>query len=183
MSDQFTQQLKRQAAAHTDHLNEVLSVQQQELTRKHDNERELQLSQVKLAHSEELAKWLGMARGIQQSVRDRADVDHLAREVRNLWMAAHSLIDGLRSNQTAHLPWEEQRRDLSSPLALLSQVTRPEDEFVKTVIETIPKDVLEKGVLPQGAIKVFSRLLISCFEMSTHNLFIVISLLNKGAFP
>jgi len=32
MSEQFTQQMKRQAAAHTDHLNEVLAAQQGELT-------------------------------------------------------------------------------------------------------------------------------------------------------
>ncbi len=176
MSDQFTQQLKRQAAAHTDHLNEVLSVQQQELTRKHDNERELQLSQLRLAHSEELAKWLGMARGIQHSVRARADIDQLARDVRDLWMAAHSLIDSLRSNTTAHLPWEEQRRYLSSPLTLLSKVTDPNDEFVKTVIETIPKDVIEKGVLPQGAIKVFSSLILCSYLID-------LPLLNKGTFP
>ena len=160
MSEQFTQQMKRQAAAHTDHLNEVLAAQQGELTRKHQSQLELEAAQHQLVRNQDLAKLTGMAKGIQESVHARADKDHVARQVRELWLAAQSLIDVLRSNESAYSgQWQEQRRSLNKPLELLSSISNSigqgkGDEFVKAVIETFPKEAINEGILPQGALKV-----------------------------
>ena len=148
------EQLKRQTAAHLSHLNDMMNVQQDELTRKFEGEREVLEANIRLNHLVELTKLLGHAQGIRDTVRNKTDTDRMSRQVRELWIAAHSLIDCLKSNDGALLPWEEQRRPLAQSLQLLSNSTDNNDEFTRCMIESIPADVVEGGVLPQGAIKV-----------------------------
>ena len=152
MSDQFTQQLKRQAAAYTDHLNDSLKMQQQELQRTFDAERELEMAKLLASYHQDLAKLHGMAKGIQDAVHSRAEKDRVSRNVRELWIAAQSLIESLRSNATVHLPWDEQRRPLN--LKGLNQAVDNNDEFARAVVQSIPPSAVGQGVLPQGALKV-----------------------------
>lgn len=152
LSDQFTQQLKRQAGAYTDHLNETLNMQKEELIRRFEGERELELAKVLASYHGELAKLFGMAKGVQEAVHNRAEKDRIARQVRELWVSAQLLIDTLRSNEVVHLPWEDQRRPLEQSLNVLTQVVN-KDEFTQAVMESIPPVAATSGVLPQGAIK------------------------------
>jgi len=46
MSEQFTNQMERQTAAHVDHLDEVLAAQQGELTGTHQSQLELEAAQL-----------------------------------------------------------------------------------------------------------------------------------------
>ena len=69
LSEQLTQQMKRKAAAHTDHLNQVLTTQQRELTRRHQSQLELEAAQHKLARNQDLAKLADMAKGIRECTR------------------------------------------------------------------------------------------------------------------
>lgn len=152
MSDQFTQQLKRQAAAYTDHLNDSLKMQEQELKRTFDAERELEMAKLLALYHQDLAKLHGMAKGIQDAVHGRADKDRLSRQVRELWVAAQSLIESLNSNADVHLPWEKQRRPVD--LKGLNNAINNNDEFARAVVESIPSSAVGEGVLPQGALKV-----------------------------
>ena len=154
LSEQFTQQLKRQAGAYTDHLNDSLNVQYEELKRKFEGERELELAKVLASYHEELSKLHGMAHGVKDAVHGRADKDRLSRQVRELWVASQSLVDSLCSNSAVHLPWEQQRKALEKPLQVLTSVVNNNDEFTQAVVESLPADALKNGVLPQGAIKV-----------------------------
>lgn len=147
MSDQWTQQMKRQAAAHTHHLNDQLAAQHDNLSAKHQMELQLQAAQHQLALLEQLAPLVGAAQGVRDGVERRAELDAVARRVRTLWSSAQALIDAL-STSAAHLPWQQQRCPLAAPLALLSG-----DEFVQQVVQSVPKEAVENGVLPTGAIK------------------------------
>jgi len=153
LSDQFMQQLKRQAGAHIDHLNEMLNVQQEELTRRHGGEREAQLAELRTNHLTEISKLHGMAIGVQDAVMQRAEKDKAGKEMSQLWIAAHSLINCLHDNTTTHLPWEDQRQSLSQAVQALTNSTNNSDEFTRCIIESIPKTAVTNGVLPQGAIK------------------------------
>ena len=156
LSDQFMQQLKRQAGAHIDHVNEMLNVQQEEMARRHAGEREALLAELRTVHLAELSKLHGEAVGVQDAVMQRANKDREGREMRHLWIAAHSLINCLHSNVATHLPWEEQRQSLSQAIQALTDSTKNTDEFTRCVVESIPESAVTNGVLPQGAIKVFS---------------------------
>uniref|UniRef100_A0A0P5A065 MICOS complex subunit MIC60 n=1 Tax=Daphnia magna TaxID=35525 RepID=A0A0P5A065_9CRUS len=151
LSDQFTQQLKLQAAAYTDHLNDSLKTQYLELKRTFEAERELDIAKLAALHHEDLAKLHGMGKGIQDAIHDRAEKDRISRQVRELWIAAQSMMDSLRSNATVHLPWNEQRRPLN--LNGLNQALNNNDEFARAVLESIPQSAVSQGILPQGALK------------------------------
>lgn len=151
LSDQFTQQLKLQAAAYTDHLNDSLKTQYLELKRTFEAERELDIAKLSALHHEDLAKLHGMGKGIQDAIHDRAEKDRISRQVRELWIAAQSMMDSLRSNATVHLPWNEQRRPLN--LNGLNQALNNNDEFASAVLESIPQSAVSQGILPQGALK------------------------------
>ncbi|XP_046460534.1 MICOS complex subunit MIC60-like [Daphnia pulex] len=151
LSDQFTQQLKLQAAAYTDHLNDTLKTQRLELKRTFDAERELEVAKLLASHHENLAKLHGMGKGIQDAIHDRAEKDRVSRQVRELWIAAQSMIESLRSNNSVHLPWNEQRHPLN--LSSLNKALNNNDEFALAVIESIPPTALDQGILPQGALK------------------------------
>ncbi|XP_045027350.1 MICOS complex subunit MIC60 isoform X2 [Daphnia magna] len=151
LSDQFTQQLKLQAAAYTDHLNDSLKTQYLELKRTFEAERELDIAKLAALHHEDLAKLHGMGKGIQDAIHDRAEKDRISRQVRELWIAAQSMMDSLRSNATVHLPWNEQRRPLN--LNGLNQALNNNDEFASAVLESIPQSAVSQGILPQGALK------------------------------
>jgi len=153
LSDQFMQQLKRQAGAHIDHVNEMLNVQQEEMARRHAGEREALLAELRTVHLAELSKLHGEAVGVQDAVMQRANKDREGREMRHLWIAAHSLINCLHSNVATHLPWEEQRQSLSQAIQALTDSTKNTDEFTRCVVESIPESAVTNGVLPQGAIK------------------------------
>jgi len=153
LSSQFMQQLKRQSAAHMDHLNDVTIQQQEELQRRHDGEREAQLAELRTRHLAELSQLHGLAIGVQDAVQQRAGKDREALEMRQLWISAHSLISCLHSNITTHLPWEQQRQSLSAALQALTLSTKNGDEFTRCIVEAIPEVAVTGGVLPQGAIK------------------------------
>lgn len=95
-----------------------------------------------------------MGKGIQDAIHDRAEKDRISRQVRELWIAAQSMMDSLRSNATVHLPWNEQRRPLN--LNGLNQALNNNDEFASAVLESIPQSAVSQGILPQGALKVKS---------------------------
>jgi hypothetical protein len=65
------------------------------------------------------------------------------------------MIESLHSNATVHLPWNEQRRPLN--LSNLNKALNNNDEFARAVIDSIPPSALDQGILPQGALKVMSR--------------------------
>lgn len=124
-------------------------MQQQELQRTFDAERELEMAKLLANYHQDLAKLHGMAKGIQDAVHSRAEKDKISRNVRELWIAAQSLIESLRSNAAVHLPWDEQRRPLD-----LRGLSQANDEFARAVVESIPSSAVGQGVLPQGALKV-----------------------------
>lgn len=127
-------------------------MQREELKRRFEGERDLELAKVLASYHEELAKLHGMAKGVQEAVHLRADKDRLSRQVRELWVAAQTLVDALQSNASVHLAWENQRRPLDQSVQALNQVAK-DDDFTRTVVESIPASAISNGVLPQGAIK------------------------------
>lgn len=178
------QQLKRQAGAHIDHVSEMLNVQQEELMRRHSGELEAQLAELRTIHLAELSKLHGLAIGVQDTVMQRAEKDKEGKEMRQLWIAAHSLINCLHSNVTCHLPWEDQRQSLGQAIQALTNSTKNSDEFTRCIVESIPEAAVTNGVLPQGAIKVFfSFIFLTSWHIVASRIILSIVRLNRYSIP
>lgn len=65
------QQLARQAAAHSDHLQEVLKVQERELLQKYERQFNLKFIEERQAFQAEIAGWVARLKGIETAVESK----------------------------------------------------------------------------------------------------------------
>merc|ERR1719470_127075 len=84
-------QLRRQAAAHSDHLQDMLSVQEAELKRKHEHQLSEELANSKSSHLEGLSSLSGMVSGLSTSLQARVEQDQRAVSSQQLWLACSGL--------------------------------------------------------------------------------------------
>lgn len=68
---ELRQQLARQAAAHSDHLQEVLKVQEQELLQKYERQFNLKFIEERQAFQAEIAGWVARLKGIETAVESK----------------------------------------------------------------------------------------------------------------
>ena len=83
--------MKRQAAAHADHITDVLSVQEAELVRKFKQEHEETVESLNNKYRESLAKLHGVVGGLAAGLEERAASDQAAMAAQALWVASSSL--------------------------------------------------------------------------------------------
>ena len=68
---ELRQQLARQAAAHSDHLQEVLKVQERELLQKYERQFNLKFIEERQAFQAEIAGWVARLKGIETAVESK----------------------------------------------------------------------------------------------------------------
>lgn len=134
-------QLKRQAEAHADHVNDALDVQFQELSRKHARELDESVEKAVLRQREELAAVLGHVRGLQDALEARAGMDKAAVEAQELWLASSALEQAINRGDGNYKSIVKEVNALKIAL----EKARPggQDPFVKTIIEAIPSDAVK----------------------------------------
>merc|ERR1712106_580199 len=90
-------QLRRQAAAHSDHLQDMLSVQEAELLRKHEHSLSEELAITRSSQLEKLSSLSGMVSGLSTSLQARQEQDRRAVTSQQLWLACSGLeaVDAL----------------------------------------------------------------------------------------
>ena len=84
-------QMKRQAAAHADHITDVLAVQEAELVRKYRQEQDEQVEGLNNQYYGSLAKLQGVVGGQAAGLEARAATDEAAMAAQALWVASSSL--------------------------------------------------------------------------------------------
>ena len=114
MLDEFEiemrKQLKRQSAAHREHLADVVEAHTSKLNAEHKADLEEKVRREKLIHSNEMSKLLSYLRGFESLVDSIGDVEKKNRRTRELWLAVQSLNSVLNeelvSGRTKNL-WPE----------------------------------------------------------------------------
>merc|ERR1712018_664872 len=86
MENEVRSQLRRQAAAHADHIKDVAEVEKSELKRKHDHELEENISMERSAHQKELSSLAGRVDGIKVVVGQRAELEAKISKAQELWL-------------------------------------------------------------------------------------------------
>ena len=92
-------QLRRQAAAHSDHISDVLEVQAKELGRLHERAIDEALANEKSGHKRELAVIKGTLEGFEKALEEQNYMSNASVESQELWVACVSLRDALKSSQ------------------------------------------------------------------------------------
>ena len=141
-------QLRRQAAAHADHVKDVIEVEKSELQRKHDHELEESISRERSAHHKELSSLAGRVDGINVVIGQRAELESKIRKAQELWLASKALNLALSTDTSPDgiLPPIQREVDVLRNVAnkVKSVSGEPKNsiemvDFVKSVLDSIPK--------------------------------------------
>ena len=141
-------QLRRQAAAFTDHLSDVLKVQESELNTKHGGELREKLLLAKQESELKLRCALARLNGIITAIRNRADVEKQNFDAQKLWLACHSLstaITGLGDSRDRPYP-------IHSEVESIRRVTE-DNEVVGKVLDSLSDDLQRRGVYTEESLR------------------------------
>ncbi|XP_064420533.1 MICOS complex subunit MIC60 isoform X2 [Latimeria chalumnae] len=151
MEAEMRTQLRRQAAAHTDHLTDVLKVQEQEL--KADLQQELsrklseqdihyrRLSQEQLDNfTLDMNSAYARLKGIEEAVDSHAVAEEDARKAHQLWLSIEALKYTMKTAT---------REGPTEPLSTAVQALKEhcsDNKFAQVLIEALPQECLSRGV-------------------------------------
>lgn len=142
------QQLRRQAAAFGDHLNDVLKVQANELETKHESETRNKLLLARHEFDLKLRGTLARLNGVITAVQNRADVDKRNNEAQELWLACQSLstaITGVGDDRARLYPIRREAEAI--------RLVTEENEVVGAILESLSEHVLSRGVFPEESLR------------------------------
>ncbi|XP_038070737.1 MICOS complex subunit MIC60-like [Patiria miniata] len=138
-------QLRRQAAAHSDHLADVLRQQELEFDKQlQQREQDVRIQEQNQYH-QKLVGALATLKGVQSAVEGRAGMEKQVQKAQELWLACENLKRTIASGDT-----------ISAPLAnqIVAVTDAAEDNaFVDAVVKSIPEKALIQGVQTEEALR------------------------------
>merc|ERR1712106_958198 len=135
-------QLRRQAAAHSDHLQDMLSVQEAELVRKHEHSLSEELAITRSSQLEKLSSLSGMVSGLSTSLQARQEQDRRAVTSQQLWLACSGLEAAM-----------DTMKPLMGEVVIIMTAATPTDDFVNIVLSSMSPLALDRGVYTFNSLK------------------------------
>uniref|UniRef100_A0A8C4T3P4 MICOS complex subunit MIC60 n=1 Tax=Erpetoichthys calabaricus TaxID=27687 RepID=A0A8C4T3P4_ERPCA len=158
MEAEMRTQLRRQAAAHTDHLRDVLKVQEIELKVEAEQEFSHKLAELETHYrrmtQEQIDNFTldmnaayARLKGMEQAVENHAIAEEKARKAHQLWLSIEALscILKLASGDSPTEPLDGAVEAIKSSCA--------DNEFTQTLTSAFPEDSLKQGVYSEAALR------------------------------
>ncbi|NXX74821.1 MIC60 protein, partial [Urocolius indicus] len=158
MESEMRTQLRRQAAAHTDHLRDVLKIQEQELKEEFEqnlseklSEQEMQFRRLTQEQLDNFTLDINTAyarlKGIEQAVESHAVAEEEARKAHQLWLAVEGLKSCLRTGSG-----EGPTEPLAGAVAAVRS-SCADDAFTEALTAALPAQSLSRGVYSEAALR------------------------------
>nr|Q3KR86.1 RecName: Full=MICOS complex subunit Mic60; AltName: Full=Mitochondrial inner membrane protein; AltName: Full=Mitofilin; Flags: Precursor [Rattus norvegicus]AAI05842.1 Inner membrane protein, mitochondrial [Rattus norvegicus] len=158
MENEMRTQLRRQAAAHTDHLRDVLKVQEQELKFEFEQDLSEKLSEQELEFHRRSQEQMdnftldintayARLRGIEQAVQSHAVAEEEARKAHQLWLSVEALKYSMKTS-SAEMP----TIPLGSAVEAI-RVSCSDNEFTQALTAAIPPESLTRGVYSEETLR------------------------------
>ncbi|CAN9514556.1 unnamed protein product [Ophioblennius macclurei] len=158
MEAEMRTQLRRQAAAHTDHVQDVLKVQEQELRSEAEqvlNSKTLeletryrQLSQEQLDNfTLDMNTAYARLKGMEEAIDSHVVAEEAARSAHQLWLSVEALSYALKTAD-AETP--------TVPLEAAAQAVRHscrDNEFALALTSALPEESLQRGVYSEASLR------------------------------
>ncbi|XP_067423714.1 MICOS complex subunit MIC60 isoform X1 [Emydura macquarii macquarii] len=158
MESEMRTQLRRQAAAHTDHLRDVLKIQEQELKLEFQknlseklSEQEMQFRRLTQEQLDNFTLDINTAfarlKGIEQAVESHAVAEEEARKAHRLWLSVEALKYSMKT-ASGDSPTE--------PLACAVEAIKAscsDNAFTEALVAAIPQESLTRGVYSEEALR------------------------------
>ncbi|NXF77254.1 MIC60 protein, partial [Sclerurus mexicanus] len=158
MESEMRTQLRRQAAAHTDHLRDVLKIQEQDLKVEFEqnlteklSEQELQFRRLTQEQLDNFTLDINTAyarlKGIEQAVESHAVAEEEARKAHQLWLSVEALKYCMRT-ASGDSPTEP----LGSAVKAI-QASCSDNAFTEALTAALPQESLTRGVYSEEALR------------------------------
>jgi len=144
---ELRKQLKRQSAAHREHLADVLEAHTNRLDAEHKTDLEEKLCRERLVHGREISKVVSHLRGIESIIDLIGDAEKKSRRTQELWLAVQSLSSVLSKEA-----FSGRTRSLLPEITSIVNLAGS-SEAVKCVIEAIPESAAVQGVSTEDGLK------------------------------
>ncbi|XP_074141757.1 MICOS complex subunit MIC60 isoform X1 [Sminthopsis crassicaudata] len=158
MEAEMRTQLRRQAAAHTDHLRDVLRIQEQELKYEYEQglseklaEQELQFKRLSQEQVDNFTLDINTAyarlRGIEQAVQSHVVAEEEARKAHQLWLSVEALKYSLKtaSGDGPTIP-------LGTAVEAI-RINCSDNEFAQALTAAIPAESLSRGIYSEDTLR------------------------------
>ncbi|NWI61397.1 MIC60 protein, partial [Calyptomena viridis] len=158
MEGEMRTQLRRQAAAHTDHLRDVLKIQEQDLKVEFEqnlteklSEQEMQFKRLTQEQLDNFTLDINTAyarlKGIEQAVESHAAAEEEARKAHQLWLSVEALKYCMRT-ATGDSPTEPLESAVKAIKASCSN-----NAFTEALTAALPQESLKRGVYSEEALR------------------------------
>ncbi|NXS77432.1 MIC60 protein, partial [Erpornis zantholeuca] len=158
MENEMRTQLRRQAAAHTDHLRDVLKIQEQDLKAEFEqnlseklSEQEMQFRRLTQEQLDNFTLDINTAyaklKGIEQAVESHAVAEEEARKAHQLWLSVEALKYCMRSG-TGDSPMQPLGSAVKAIKASCSN-----NAFTEALTAALPQESLTRGVYSEAALR------------------------------
>ncbi|CAG4979031.1 unnamed protein product [Colias eurytheme] len=138
------EQLKKQFEIQQEVLQDQLNRKEKEVMGKFSRSVSEQVEKERVLFKKELAAMAGKLMAIEQTLKQRAKAESEARRSQSLWAAAEALHAATRRPQPNAV--------LSHEIAALERAGK-DDKLVQTILKGIPKEVREKGIVTEKALR------------------------------
>ncbi|XP_075565642.1 MICOS complex subunit MIC60 isoform X4 [Pelecanus crispus] len=158
MESEMRTQLRRQAAAHTDHLRDVLKIQEQELKLEFEqnlseklSEQEMQFRRLTQEQLDNFTLDINTAyarlKGIEQAVESHAVAEEEARKAHQLWLSVEALKYCMKTG-SGDSPTEPLESAVKAIKASCS-----DNAFTEALTAALPQESLTRGVYSEEALR------------------------------
>uniref|UniRef100_A0A1B6EGU1 MICOS complex subunit MIC60 n=1 Tax=Clastoptera arizonana TaxID=38151 RepID=A0A1B6EGU1_9HEMI len=143
--------IKYLTEAHQDIVKEAIATKEEEMKRKFERELDSKIDEVKAEGEMTIAGMVGKLIGYNDAIKQRILEREKTKEIHELWFVCQSLKHCLDLPHTLK-PSEDELQPLMKHVVHVVEISGG-DEFVKTVVATIPKIALDRGVYPEMSLK------------------------------
>lgn len=152
--EELRKELARQAAAHNNHLAQMLKLQEQELALIYEKKLIFEKEKARDEFNAKVSEGLGRLKGIEAALNARANLELQANNAKQLWLAVQNLAEILAS-KSSDLDPSGSAYPLVKIDTTLNQIETcaPDNHFIQTIIESIPKSSIADGVWSEPDLK------------------------------
>ncbi|VDM10337.1 unnamed protein product [Wuchereria bancrofti] len=159
---ELEEKLQKAAAAHSDHIEEVVRVQRNLFEIEEKQKIEEAIIEWRSQLSKELAAAQGKLEGIEAALKSRTSQDVENRRAKQIWIAAHNLIDSVIHGERNGTNDDARRKPLATELQMIREADS-NDEFVACLINALPDETIYNGVYTEEDLKArFTKLYKIC---------------------
>uniref|UniRef100_A0A915BE06 MICOS complex subunit MIC60 n=1 Tax=Parascaris univalens TaxID=6257 RepID=A0A915BE06_PARUN len=167
---ELKERLARAAAAHEEHMQEVLLVQKQisnaEMAAKIDEA----VHTERRRHATQIGRSQSRLEGMEIALASRNAMDSLNRRSKHSWLACQNLVNSVINGRGDEEDMQMRRFPLAAQLIIIKEANR-DDKFIKALISSLPNESIYEGVYTEADLKerFVKKVVRSVAHISEHN--------------